>query len=176
MLDLISKEVLTIGAPILRERAEAVVNFASDELRNLVNVLFQKQDEAGGIGIAAPQIGVSKRVLVYGINKPNPRYPDVGLIPNTVIINPEIIWSSEDTSERCEGCLSVPNQRIPIERPNKIKLLYQNINGEKFEKDYEGFEARIIQHETDHLNGILIVDRAKEGVLNSLNDFELKAQ
>jgi len=169
-------EVLTVGAPILRERANAVENFASQELHDLVQLLFEKQDEAGGIGIAAPQIGVSQRVLVYGISKPNPRYPDVVLIANTVIINPEITWYSDETSERCEGCLSVPGVRIPIERPDKIRLAYQNMNGEHIEKDFEGFEARIVQHETDHLNGILIVDRAKEGATAPPQDNELKAQ
>jgi len=126
-------EVLTIGAPILKEKAAIVEEFSTNELRDLIQLLFEKQDKTAGIGIAAPQIGISQRLFVYGIERPNPRYPDVALIPNTVIINPEIIWTSEETSERCEGCLSVPGVRIPIIRPDRVKVVFQNVDGVKIE-------------------------------------------
>lgn len=153
--------ILNIGNPILHQKAQLVTNFGSDELRQLVDRMFAIMREKDGVGLAAPQIGISLQVFVYGFEY-CPRYPDAPAVPVMAVINPEIIWQSEETSDYAEGCLSVPFKRGMITRSNVIKFTYYDLHGEKHEKSAQGFEARIVQHETDHINGILIADRAKE--------------
>lgn len=111
-----------------------------------------------GVGIAAPQVYISKRVIIVA-SRPNPRYPDAPDMPAVTMINPEIIEYSTETCLGEEGCLSVPEQRGQVERAYAVKVRYFTVQGEQVEQSYEGFPARIVQHEIDHLNGILFVER-----------------
>lgn len=111
-----------------------------------------------GVGIAAPQVYVSKRVIIVA-SRPNPRYPDAPEMDPVLMVNPEIIASSEEQVLGEEGCLSVIEQRAKVLRAEHIRVRYYTIEGKVREALYSGFVARIVQHEIDHLNGILFVDR-----------------
>lgn len=147
-------KIVKIGDPLLLKKAELVNDFGSKALSELIDLLFHNMQHHHGVGLAAPQIGVSKSIFVYGFEK-NPRYPTEKPVPLTVLINPEIITYSEEKDEYYEGCLSVPQIRGKVPRPTSIKYKAYDFEGELIEKEASGFEARIIQHETDHLNGIL---------------------
>lgn len=147
-------------ASILREIAKPVTEFSSDKLEQLIQRLFKIMHETNGAGLSAPQIGVSERVFVYGFDF-NPRYPDAAAVPKTIVINPEVLWKSEETAEYEEGCLSVPGQRGFVTRHKSVVFTTMDINGLTHEKTVSDFEARIVQHEIDHLNGVLFSDRAK---------------
>lgn len=156
-------------SPILRQVAKNVENFGSDELSNIVINMFNIMDEKNGAGLAAPQIGVSQRVFVYGFDK-NPRYPDEKPITKGYAINPDILWKSEEKIELEEGCLSFPGLRLKVLRSKTIIYSTFDLNGNRYEKEVNGFLARIIQHEIDHLNGVLIPDIAE----NPPNPSDLK--
>jgi peptide deformylase len=153
--------ILTSENQLLHAIAKPVDNFTSDDLKLLIEQMFQIMRAKDGVGLAAPQIGVSVRIFVYGFES-SPRYPDAPAVPVMAAINPEIIWQSEETSDYEEGCLSVPYKRGMITRSKSITFTYYDIDGKQHEKTVYDFEARIVQHEIDHLNGILISDRAKE--------------
>lgn len=146
--------IIKIGADILKRQAEDVTNFNSKDLYDLIEHLFYNLEYYSGAGIAAPQIGVNKRVVVYGFEK-NPRYSKMAPIKKTVLINPVINFFSEDQENFYEGCLSVPNLRGEVSRPVSIKVTARDVKGDVVELSAAGFEARIIQHEVDHLNGLL---------------------
>lgn len=155
------EKLLKIGHPILKTQSLPIVDFNAVRLDELIKELSLTMKERGGVGIAAPQIGELKRVFIYEVDA-NPRYPNQAPIPYTVIINPEIINYSADEDDFYEGCLSVPNLRGLVPRSTEIKIRAQNLNGSTYEKKVKGFEARIIQHETDHLNGILFLSRVRD--------------
>lgn len=146
------------GDDILSRQAEPVADSQSQEIRELVDRLFKVMYDTNGAGLAAPQIGISKRVIVYGITH-NPRYPDVKPISNTALINPKILWSSKAESDYYEGCLSLPNLRGLVSRPKLILFSAYALNGEKILRVARDFEARVIQHEIDHLDGLLFPSR-----------------
>lgn len=155
-----SSQVVTINDQtkeelILHEVAKSITKFGNAELKNLVEHMFEVMVAHNGAGLAAPQIGISMRIFVYGFNF-NPRYPDAPPVPKTVIINPEIIWRSEEMVLLEEGCLSVPGKRILISRHKSVIITCMNMEGVQYEKTVSDFEARIVQHEIDHLNGVLI--------------------
>lgn len=153
--------ILTYENPILLKHTKTVSNFDSDDLKQTVSRMFQIMREKNGVGLAAPQIGISLRIFVYGFEY-SPRYPDAPAVPDMVVINPEILWKSNDAIDYEEGCLSFPFKRGLISRSVAIKFSYFDIHGKKHEKTVHDFEARIVQHEIDHLNSILISDRAEE--------------
>lgn len=139
-----------IGDPILRVKGATIEHF-NGELHSLVDEMIDVMHREDGIGLAAPQVGLSKQLLVLDISsiekEEKPR----------VFINPDIIsYSGESVVE--EGCLSIPGVREEVARPETIKLSYMNENGDSFEEEYDGWLARVLQHEIDHLNGILFVD------------------
>lgn len=111
-----------------------------------------------GVGIAAPQVYVSKRVIIVA-SRPNPRYPDAPDMAALVMVNPEILQYSNETCLGEEGCLSVPDERGTVARAQRIVVRYFTLHGERVEATFEGFPARIVQHEVDHLNGVLFVER-----------------
>lgn len=111
-----------------------------------------------GVGIAAPQVYVSKRVIIVA-SRPNPRYPDAPDMAALVMVNPEILQYSNETCLGEEGCLSVPDERGAVARAQRIVVRYFTLHGERVEATFEGFPARIVQHEVDHLNGVLFVER-----------------
>lgn len=139
--------------PILRQKAQKVEK-VDDELRKLLDDMLETMYEEVGVGLAAPQVGVSKRMLVidYERDEEHPGNP-------IYMINPEIIWKSEEKVCGEEGCLSVPGQRAEVERFAKIKVRYVDYHGQQQEVLAEDFFAIVIQHEMDHLDGILYIDR-----------------
>lgn len=153
--------VITEPNPTLRKVASPITSFNNEELDNLIKLLFSVMQEKNGAGLSAPQLGISKRVFVYGFDT-NPRYPDAPAVPKTVIINPEILYLSTETIDLEEGCLSVPHKRGIITRCKSVVFTSMDIKGNVYEKSVHDFEARIVQHEIDHLNGILISDRAND--------------
>ena len=148
------------GEEVLRLKAARVADteFNSDWLMQLASVMLATMLERNGVGIAAPQVYISKRVIIVA-SRPNLRYPDAPEMDAVVMVNPEILEFSQSTSLGEEGCLSVPNERGQVQRAQSIKVVYHTLTGEVLESIFEGFPARIVQHEIDHLNGILFVDR-----------------
>jgi peptide deformylase len=143
------RHVRTLGDPILKTKARPVERF-DDELRDEVRRMAILMHDALGIGLAAPQVGISHRVLVYRVE---PASPVVALV------NPEIEWSSRDEEISEEGCLSLPFVHVDVERPIAVLVRARDERGEELVIEATGLEARVIQHEIDHLDGILILDR-----------------
>ena len=158
------REIRVIGDPVLREKAHAVTDFDRG-LRKLAKRMIRVMHDAPGVGLAAPQVGVLQRLLVYDVDE-DPR----------VLVNPELDELAEEIKEADEGCLSVPGLTMPVERPVSVRVRAQDEYGEPVEFRAEGFEARVIQHEFDHLEGVLIVDRtsrsARAAVMRSLRERE----
>ncbi|MHB2001468.1 MAG: peptide deformylase [Solirubrobacteraceae bacterium] len=145
--------VRKLGDPVLRTKALPVQRF-DGELAGEIERMGALMEDALGIGLAATQIGVLHRVLVYRAD------PD-DLI--TALVNPVIEWSSEETASADEGCLSIPGVQVEVERPARVRVLAQGRAGERLEIAADGLEARVIQHEIDHLDGVLILDRISRG-------------
>ncbi len=147
------------GEPVLTQLAQAVSDPLAPEIQTLIQNMHATMLAANGVGIAAPQVFQSLRIIIVA-SRPNPRYPDAPLMEPIVMLNPEILWQSTDTCWGEEGCLSVQSTRAQVARAERLRLRYISQQGEAIEADYSGFVARIIQHEIDHLNGILFVERA----------------
>jgi peptide deformylase len=150
------------GEDILKLKAAPVApsEFNSEWLQQLASAMYATMSERSGVGIAAPQVYISKRVIIVASRR-NPRYPDAPEMDAVVMVNPEILEFSEETCLGEEGCLSVPNERGQVERAQFVKVRYQTLQGEIVETSYEGFPGRIVQHEVDHLDGVLFVERLK---------------
>lgn len=156
-------EILTVaqkGEDILKIKATPVTasEFGSDWLLEFANALEATMLEKNGVGIAAPQVYVSKRIIIVA-SRSNPRYPDAPEMDAIVMVNPEIVSFSSEKNVGEEGCLSVADQRAEVERATNIQVKYQTLAGESVQQNFSGFPARIVQHEVDHLDGILFVDR-----------------
>lgn len=152
------RKVLRMGEPGLLRKSEPVTAYGSEFLNALVSDMWDTMYAENGAGLAAPQIGVNLRVVVFGFEH-NERYPDAPHIPLTVLINPQIEPLSTDTDEQYEGCLSVPGLRAMVPRFTRIKYSGFNQNGEFISRQVENFHARVVQHECDHLDGILYPQR-----------------
>lgn len=148
------------GEPILNLIAAPVLQYEFNGawLKTFSQAMMDTMLDRQGVGIAAPQVYVSKRVIIVA-SRPNLRYPDAPWMDAMIMVNPEIMEASKHQVVGQEGCLSVPEQRGAVARADEIRVKYANIQGEVFEQVFTGFPARIIQHEVDHLNGILFVDR-----------------
>lgn len=153
-------QIAQLGDPVLRRVAEPVSEI-DDSVRELVGDLFATSQDANGAGIAAPQIFVSKRVFILSI-RPTPRYPNAPDLPPTAVINPEILWASEDTEKDWEGCLSIPGIRGRVPRPTAIRVRYLGLDGETVEQEFRGFAARVFLHENDHLEGRTWLDQVED--------------
>ncbi len=155
------KPVIRMGHPTLKKVAEKITpeEFGSEFLTSLINDLFDTMKHESGLGIAAPQINVSKQVAVIELPESSPRYDNISASEKFIIINPEITYLTSETQGFFEGCLSVPTLRGFVERPKKIKVNFFNELGEEKEVILEGFLATVFQHELDHLFGILYVER-----------------
>jgi peptide deformylase len=140
--------IRTLGDPILRSKAAPVTAF-DDELRRLADDMHETM-ESRGVGLAAPQVGRMVRMFVFDSGEEGER---------GTLVNPEIVWMSEETEEAEEGCLSIPGTYYPVTRALAVKVRAHDITGRDVERDAEGFLARIFQHEIDHLDGILFIDR-----------------
>ena len=143
---------------MLRERAKPVEAFGTAELRALLQDMQDTMAHKNGAGLAAPQIGVSQRVVIFGVDH-NPRYPDAEEVPFTVLVNPKITMLTRDVEEDWEGCLSVPGMRGIVPRYTKLRYSGFDIEGNPIERVADGFHARVVQHECDHLDGILYPQR-----------------
>ena len=152
------REVLRMGHPVLRERAKPVEQFGTPELRALLEDMKETMAAKSGAGLAAPQIGVGQRVVIFGVEE-NPRYPDVEPVPFTVLVNPKLVMLTREVEEDWEGCLSVPGMRGVVPRYTRLRNSGFDIEGNAFERVAEGFHARVVQHEVDHLDGILYPQR-----------------
>lgn len=155
------REVLKMGDERLLARARPVEKFDTNELKSLLLDMHDTMENLSGAGLAAPQIGVSLRVVVFGV-KGNPRYPDAEDVPYTVLINPVIEPLSQDMEEGWEGCLSVPGLRGVVPRYSRLRYSGFDAHGARIEREAEGFHARVVQHECDHLDGILYPMRVKD--------------
>jgi peptide deformylase len=145
--------------PVLRQISKPVDTF-DDELKTLVADMFETMYEAPGIGLAAVQVGVPIRLLVIDLQEPaNPEDPESKPVRDPkVFINPEILWYSDIEVPYTEGCLSVPEQYAEVMRPDKIRAKWHDVEGKTYEEEIEGLLAVCLQHEMDHLNGVLFID------------------
>lgn len=153
--------VLRMGDPRLRLIAAPVTAFATRELHDLVADLWQTMATESGAGLAAPQIGVPLRVVIFGYQS-NPRYPDAPPVPETVLVNPVIEPLDDALEEGWEGCLSVPGLRGLVPRYRRVRYRGRDAHGRLIEREVDGFHARVVQHECDHLDGILYPQRMRD--------------
>ena len=147
------RNILKMGNPDLLKVSEPI-DFEKDDLKTLIEDMKETMKANDGAGLAAPQIGVFKRLVIFGFDT-NDRYPDADSVPFTVLINPVITPLSDDKENGWEGCLSVPGLRGVVPRFTHIKYEGYDADGKKFEREVEDFHARVVQHECDHLDGIL---------------------
>ena len=156
------RPVLRMGDSRLLRVASPVSDFSSPELVDLLQDMRDTMTHLNGAGLAAPQIGVNLRVVIFGTDDVNPRYPDAAPVPGTVLINPVLTPLAEEIKDGWEGCLSVPGLRGLVPRWNKLRYSGFDEHGRRFERDVDGFHARVVQHECDHLDGILYPMRIKD--------------
>ena len=159
--------VIKIGNPLLRKSAKMVNRIDLTLRQGVIQDMLDTMQAEEGAGIAAPQIGVSLRIIIFGIDK-NPRYPEAESVPTTILINPEITPLSSEVESAWEGCLSVPGFRGLVPRYKSIRYTGYSENGQRIRREVTGFHARVVQHEVDHLSGKLYVERIKD-----LQDFGL---
>jgi peptide deformylase len=155
------RPVLKMGDPRLLQVAKPVETFDTPELHALLTDMHETMEALNGAGLAAPQIGVSLQVVIFGVSR-NPRYPQAEPVPYTVLINPTLEPLSDEMEEGWEGCLSVPGMRGLV--PRYVRLRYRGYDqyGQPIDRSVEGFHARVVQHEVDHLNGILYPMRIRD--------------
>jgi peptide deformylase len=155
------RPVLRMGDPRLWQKSLPVEKLNTRELDELLQDMRDTMAHLNGAGLAAPQIGVPLRVVIFGVTS-NPRYPDIEPVPDTVLINPVLEPLSSEMEEGWEGCLSVPGMRGWV--PRYRRLHYQGVDekGKPFERTVDGFHARVVQHEVDHLDGILYPMRIRD--------------
>ncbi|MGK7935815.1 MAG: peptide deformylase [Xenococcaceae cyanobacterium] len=151
-------EIIQLGHPILRSQAQPVENFTDKQLQQLIDYLIETATAANGVGIAAPQVSQSYRLFIIA-SRPSPRYPHAPTMKPKAMINPKIIAHSDEKSKDWEGCLSVPGLRGKISRYRTIEVEYCNRDGQLQQEVLTDFVARIFQHELDHLNGLVFLDR-----------------
>ncbi len=163
------KPVLRMGDPILFRQAEPVAQFDTPELHALLQDMDDTMKSKNGAGIAAPQIGVSLQVVIFGVGA-NPRYPDAEQVPYTVLVNPVLEPVGTEMAEGWEGCLSVPGMRGVVPRHTELRYRGFDQFGTPIDRTVSGFHARVVQHETDHLLGILYPMRIRDLRLFGYNE------
>ncbi|MBT8489265.1 MAG: peptide deformylase [Gemmatimonadetes bacterium] len=147
------RDIVLMGDPVLRQEAEEVTVF-DEELEALVRDMFETMYHADGIGLAAPQIGISKRIIVVDLRVQE------GEDPRTVaVVNPAVTWESKESEKESEGCLSIPGLEEVVKRPVSVRVEGQDADGDDLVVEADGLFARALQHEIDHVNGILFLDR-----------------
>jgi peptide deformylase len=155
------KAVLKMGEPLLLQRAQEVTQLGTPALESLLQDMLDTMEALNGAGLAAPQIGVSQRVVIFGV-KANPRYPQAEEVPYTVLVNPVLEALEAEMEEGWEGCLSVPGMRGLVPRYRRIRYRGRDQYGALIEREAEGFHARVVQHECDHLDGVLYPTRIRD--------------
>jgi peptide deformylase len=156
------REILKMGDPRLLRMAQPVLQFDTDEIHLLVSDMFETMRAVNGAGLAAPQIGVDLQLVIFGTDAPNPRYPDAPPVPRTVLLNPVITPIGNEEEEDWEGCLSVPGLRGVVPRWSRIRYTGFDQYGDAHDRTVEGFHARVVQHECDHLIGKLYPMRVRD--------------
>jgi peptide deformylase len=152
------RQIAQLGHPVLRTPARPVSLPMDASLRAFADDLMATMLDADGVGIAAPQVYESLQVFIVA-SRPNPRYPDAPKMEPEIVINPEILWRSDEVVRGWEGCLSIPGIRGHVPRPRRIRARYHTLDGVEVEREFEDFVARVFQHEDDHLRGIVFLDR-----------------
>lgn len=155
------REILKMGDPRLLRVAEPVTEFDTPALRALIADMFETMHAANGAGLAAPQIGVNLQLVIFGFGQ-NARYPDAPAVPETVLLNPVLEPLSDEIEEGWEGCLSVPGLRGWVPRFARLRYIGVDPQGEPLVREVDGFHARVVQHECDHLAGVLYPMRVKD--------------
>ncbi|MFP4410688.1 peptide deformylase [Coleofasciculus sp.] len=155
-----SLEIAQLGNPILRQLARPIDNVQDESIQQLIEDLKAQAVAANGVGIAAPQVSQSCRLFIVA-SRPNPRYPNAPTMEPTAMINPQIVAHSDEVVKGWEGCLSIPGIRGLVPRYQAIEIEYTNQQGKPQRQQLTDFVARIVQHEYDHLNGIVFVDRVE---------------
>ena len=155
------REILKMGDPRLLRVAQPVEAFGTPELQMLIDDMFETMRSVNGVGLAAPQIGVDLALVIFG-SRHNPRYPDAPPVPETVLLNPQITPLGDAQEEDWEGCLSVPGLRGVVPRFSRIRYIGFDPQGQRIEREAEGFHARVVQHECDHLVGTLYPMRIRD--------------
>ncbi len=168
------REVLRMGNPLLLQVAQPVAEFNTPELDDLIADMFDTMAARNGAGLAAPQIGVSRRVVIFGVEH-NLRYPEAESVPTTVLINPLVEVTGDEDDELWEGCLSVPGMRGLVRRPTQVRYSGFDQRGNRIEREARDFHARVVQHECDHLDGILYPLRIADLRLFGFEDELLRA-
>jgi len=158
------RPILRMGDPRLLQTTQPVAQFGTPELRALIDDMFDTMRAADGAGLAAPQIGVPLRVVIFGSAEslPNPRYPAEPTVPQTVLVNPLLQPVGDEQEEGWEGCLSVPGLRGVVPRYRRLRYSGFDPDGRPIERTVDGFHARVVQHECDHLDGILYPMRVRD--------------
>ncbi|RYE78499.1 MAG: peptide deformylase [Oxalobacteraceae bacterium] len=155
------REILKMGDPRLLRRADPVTEFDTPAMRELIADMFDTMHAANGAGLAAPQIGINLQLVIFGFRQ-NLRYPDAPPVPETVLINPVLTPLSQETAEDWEGCLSVPGLRGVVPRWTRLRYEGVDQHGAPILREVDGFHARVVQHECDHLAGILYPMRVRD--------------
>ena len=163
------REILRMGNPILLKVSEKVKKFDTPEIHELIKDMIETMKDAQGAGLAAPQVGESIQLVIFGVDK-NERYPDAEEVPFTVLINPVITPLIQEKEDDWEGCLSVPGMRGVVPRYKTINYKGFDQYGNEINKNAEGFHARVVQHECDHLFGILYPSRIENMKLFGFHD------
>ncbi len=156
------REILKMGDPRLLRVAQAVTAFDSDDLHLLITDMLDTMKAANGAGLAAPQIGVDLQLVIFGSNERNPRYPDRPIVPPTVLCNPVITPLGDAEENDWEGCLSVPGLRGVVPRWSRIRYTGFDQYGDAIDRTVDGFHARVVQHECDHVCGKLYPMRVRD--------------
>lgn len=169
-------EIAQLGNAILRQQALTVTDFNSLQLAEMIEQMLAVLSDSQGVGLAAPQIGHSVCVIIVG-SKPTTRYPNAPLMEPVVMINPSFQSLSDTQEKDWEGCLSIPGIRALVPRYTKIKVNFTNANGEQKNLELNGFVARIFQHEYDHLQGLVYLDRVEnnQDIISESEFFKLLA-
>jgi peptide deformylase len=168
------RPILTLGHPVLRKIAKPIQDIGSQDSKQLIYDLQATAQSAGGVGIAAPQVGESLQLFIMA-SQPNARYPNAPAMTPTPIFNPKILSYGDEIHKDWEGCLSVPNIRGLVPRPNKVTVEYFSAQGHPERKTFEGFLARLFQHEFDHLIGLTFLDRVDDNKA-LMSDYEFRRQ
>ncbi|MDD2487329.1 MAG: peptide deformylase [Candidatus Gracilibacteria bacterium] len=151
-------QISQLGHEVLRKKASFVENINNKEIQDLIDDMINTVKDSNGVGIAAPQVYESIRIFIVASN-PSQRYPDAPKMEPTAIINPEIVYYSDEILKDWEGCLSIPGVRAMVPRNKSIEVEYTDRDGNSQKCQFEGFIARIFQHEYDHLEGLVFLDR-----------------
>lgn len=154
------REITELGNPVLRQRAVRVEDLSDTKIQELIDDMILTAAEASGVGIAAPQVSESLRIFIIA-GTLSPRYPDAPETETRVIINPEIVSVSDDVEKDWEGCLSIPGIRALVPRYKSIRAVYRDRDNNLVEGSFSNFAARVFQHEYDHINGVVFLDRVE---------------